>query len=276
MKSWDNIKKSEWREFVEKWRVLNPPWKPSVERVGLYRELIKKYVKGEKALVLGATPEIRDLLAKLKFKVTLLDISLPMVRAMTFLKKTKNKEKIIIGDWLKAKLNERYDLVIGDSVITNLLPSQYTKFFKQVQRFLKNDGIFISQGVFLSKPISKYRISIKQIINKAKNRPDYYRIYSNRAYDYLTWLVSHHKKRLANFGILNEIWRQKLKNGQISKKEFKLLDFNLPKDLTISFFTKKEFEKILCKFWQILDQTYEKSHRVYKDFYHIYVLKPKK
>ncbi len=275
MKSWDNIKKSEWRGFAEKWRALNPPYKPSRERIDIYHYLIKKYVKGNKALVLGATPEIRDLLAKLKFKVTLLDISLPMVRAMTFLKKTRNKEKIVIGNWLKARFNEKYDLVIGDSVINNLLPGQYTKFFKQVQRFLKNDGIFISQGVFLSKPISKHRISIKQIINKAKNRPDYYRIYSNKAYDYLTWSVSQTKKHLANFGTLNEIWRQKLENGQISKKEFKLLDFDLPEDLTISFFTKKEFERTLCKFWQILDQTHEKSHRVHKDFYRIYVLKKK-
>jgi len=275
MKSWDNIKKSEWRIFAKKWRALKPPYKPSRERIDLYRCLIKKYVKGNKVLILGATPEIRDLLAKLKFKVTLLDISLPMVRAMNSLKKTRNKEKIVIGNWLKTKFNEKYDLVIGDSVINNLLPSQYTKFFKQVQKFLKNDGIFIAQGVFLSKPINKHIISIKQIINKAKYRPDYYRIYSNRAYDHLTWSASHIKKHVGNFGTLNEIWRRKLKNEQISKKEFKLLDFNLPKDLTISFFTKKEFEKILCKFWQIIDQTHEKTHRVYKDFYHIYVLKKK-
>lgn len=274
-KSWAKIKKSEWRMFVENWKEIRPPWKPSMERVKIYRQLIKKYVKGDKALVLGATPEIRDLLAELKFNVTLLDINPEMVKAMTYLRKTKSKEKVVIDDWLTGNPGSEYDLVIGDSNVCNLLPEYYGKFFKQINGLLKDEGIFICQSAVSVKPLTEHRISIKEIIKKAKYKPDYYKNYLNRAYDYLKWAISHTKRNVINFGELNEIWRQKLKDGQISKKEFKLLDIGFPKKFIISFFSEKTFIRILRRNWRIISEKYEQTHRVYKDFYRIYVLKPR-
>lgn len=274
-KPWSKIKKAEWQGFVEVWKKLRPPWKPSAERVGIYRRLIKKYVKGDKALVLGATPEIRDLLAELKFKVTLLDINPGMVKAMTYLRKTKSKEKVVIGDWLTGNPGSGYDLVIGDSNVCNFLPAQYGKFFWQVNRLLKDKRVFICQNAVSAKPLAEHGISTKEIIKKARYKPDYYKNYLNRAYDSLKWAVSHAKRNVINWGELNEIWRQKLKDGQINKKEFKLLDFGFPKKLILSFFNEKTFIRILKGHWRIIDEKHEQTHRVYKNFYRIYVLKKK-
>ncbi len=274
-KPWAKIKKAEWQEFVKVWRNLRPPWKPSAERIRIYRQLIKKYVKGDKALVLGATPEIRDLLAELKFKVTLLDINPGMVKAMTYLRKTKSREKAVIGDWLTGNPGTEYDLVIGDSNICNLLTKFYGRFFRHVNELLKDKGVFICQSAVSAKPLAEHRISIREIIKKAKYKPDYYENYLNRAHDYLKWVVSHTKRNVVNWGELNEIWRQKLKDGQISKKEFKLLDFGLPKKLILSFLNEKTFIGILKRHWQIITEKHEQTHRVYKDFYRIYILKKK-
>ncbi len=274
MKSWAKIKKESWYQFAKNWAAIKPPWKPSPERVNLYSQLIKKYVKGDRALILGATPEVRDLLAKLKFKVTLLDISPEMVKATTFLRKTKSKEKIVIGNWLTKDLKQKYDLIIGDSVINNLKPKDHPRFLKRMRRLLKDNGIFICQMGILVKPISKINISLKKIINKAKYRPDYYQNYVNRAYDYWQCLMLRRHHSLVDWGYLNEIYRQKLKKGEISKKEFELLDFGLS-NLVASIPSEKDFILLLKKFWQIIDQDYERSHRVYKDFYRIYVLKPR-
>lgn len=274
MKSFNKIKGLEWQEMAAGWKCLQPPWKPSPERIKIYRQLINKYVSGRKALVLGATPEIRDLLAKMRFEVTIWDLSSIMVKAMTSLRKIKSKEKIIISDWLSCNLPSKYDLIIGDSSVCNLLPRQYSIFFQRINKFLKNDGIFICQNPVLSKPIKKIKISIEEIINKAKHRPNCYKNYLNRAYDYLKWSFFHTREHLVNWGELNEIYRQKLKKGEISKKEFKLLDFGFSK-LTLSFFKEREFKKILQRYWQIVEERYEREHRLYKDFYRIYLLKKK-
>lgn len=274
MKSWAKSKKSEWKKLAKTWAALKPPWKPSNERIKIYHEIIKKHVKRKEALLLGATPEIRDLLAKLKMKVTILDISPSMIRAMTSLKKKKNEENIVIGNWLTTKLDKKYNLVIGDSVVNNLSLKQVNRFFQQVKGFLKDDGIFICQIAVIAKPLEKISISTDDIIEKARKRPAYYKSYVNRAYDYCQWSVLHRRNKIINWGELNEIYRHKLKNKEISKKEFKLLDFNLP-DVRMLFLTKQEFEKMINPFWNIIEEKYEKEHKVSKDFYRIYILKPR-
>ncbi len=236
--------------------------------------MIKKYVKGKDVLVLGATPEIRDLLAELKMKVTVLDISPSMVKAMTSLKKYKNKENIIIDSWLTARLDKKYDLVIGDSVVNNVPLEKLDGFFYQVGNFLHNDGVFICQLAIIIKPLKKINISINKIINKARKSPAYYRVYADRAYDYCQWSALHRRHKVINWGELNGIYRHKLKDGKITGKEFGLLDFNLS-DVSILLLTGREFLKAVKLFWKIIKETYEKKHRVSKDFYRIYVLKKK-
>ena len=258
-----------------RWKRLQPPWKPSSERIRIYRQLIEKYALGNKALVLDATPEVRDLLAKMKFKVTVWDFSASMVKAMTSLKKMKSQERIIIGDWLTTKLPTKYDLIIGDSAVCNLLPKEYKTFFQRINKLLKDDGIFICQNPVSAKPRQKTKISIQEIINKLRNRPSYYKNYLNSAYDYLQWSFFHTQKNQVNFGELNEIYRQKFKDGEIIKKEFKLLDFDWSQRFIVSFFDREEFKKILNQYWQIIEETYERKHRVHRDFYQIYVLEKK-
>ena len=126
----------------------------------------------------------------------------------------------------------------------------------------------------MSKPRKRIKISVQEIINKAKEKPNYYRNYLNRADDYLKWGFFHTREHLIDWGELNEIYRQKLKKGEVSKKEFKLLDFGFSK-LTLSLFNEREFKKILKQYWQIIEETYERKHLLYKDFYRIYLLKKK-
>lgn len=275
MKSFKKIKKLEWQELASRWKRLQPPWKPSSERIKIYRELLNKYAPGRKTLVLGATPEIRDLLARMKFEVTILDFSPIMVKAMTSLRRIRSKERVVIGDWSTTDISSKYDLIIGDSAVCNLLPQQYHAFFQRVNKFLKNDGILICQNPVLSKSLKKIKISPQEIIDKAKRKPNSYKNYLNKAYDYLRWSFSHTRKHLVNFGELNEIYRQKLKQGEITKKEFNLLDFGLPKEFLLSFFNEKELKKILQCHWRIIKEIYEREHYVYKDFYRIYLLKKK-
>ncbi len=74
-------------------------------------------------MILGATCEIRDMLAKyVDVSVTLLDISEDMIEALGSLmtRKTDN-EKWVEGDWLDAPFEDNYfDAVFGDHVKSNI------------------------------------------------------------------------------------------------------------------------------------------------------------
>ncbi|MBD3313217.1 hypothetical protein GF345_02130, partial [Candidatus Woesearchaeota archaeon] len=70
----ETIKKEEWEDFLNHWHRLDHPVVPGRVSIDIYSKLIKKHVKGKKALLLGATWQIRDLLAELGFHVTVVDV----------------------------------------------------------------------------------------------------------------------------------------------------------------------------------------------------------
>ena len=79
------------------WNVyFTPPSRISREEAEKYNGWLKQKkdnCNAETALVLGATPEIRDILTKFNFKTTIVDINQEMIEAMNSLLKTKNPDE---------------------------------------------------------------------------------------------------------------------------------------------------------------------------------------
>lgn len=127
------------------------PGRPTPEEIAIYRSFCKKIIgnkKGAKALVLGATPQLRDMLSGLKCRTTLVDINPEMVHAMTTLLKRKPYKKEIKrrGNWLDTKLPEKsFDIIVGDAVIGNVGWEQQDKMLEEMRRILKGDGAFITR-----------------------------------------------------------------------------------------------------------------------------------
>jgi len=75
-----------WKSVAELWPDLKPPLRPSVGEIKIYEKFLKQVlpqIKSKQVLLFGATPEIRDLLAKYKFHLTLIDINPEMIKATT-------------------------------------------------------------------------------------------------------------------------------------------------------------------------------------------------
>lgn len=99
-------------------------------------------------LLLGATPEIRDMFAADKrFRVTLIDKTINMVLAMTNLMKAKNPDEIwVISYWQDAPIQPEYfDIVISDLVICNIFPDEHDVFISKIKSLLKKDGHWINR-----------------------------------------------------------------------------------------------------------------------------------
>ncbi|MBA3047562.1 methyltransferase domain-containing protein [Patescibacteria group bacterium] len=139
----------------------------------LYKYFFKKaiYNKQEpKILVLGATPELRDLVLGRNIPLMSVDQNARVADKMTGLMKYKNhpKETIVIGNWLDLPLPDNsIDFVMGDGISNNIAFLEHEELFLELQRILKSDGYILLRDIMLDK--NHPRRIIKEIISSYKN-----------------------------------------------------------------------------------------------------------
>ncbi|MDP1845678.1 MAG: class I SAM-dependent methyltransferase [Candidatus Moranbacteria bacterium] len=176
-----------WFQFWKIWNKIGPPWRPSVKEIKWWEKKIvelNKSNKNLKALVLGSTPEIRDMLAKNKIDTTLLDANQSMYEAMNkLIKKKNNREKLVVGNWLEMEkvLGEnRFDFVIGDAPHCNLAYKTWPRFFDGLYNVLKPGGYFMVGSITLE---FNERQTIEDLFNKYKRKKKYFKNFKNRLWE---------------------------------------------------------------------------------------------
>jgi len=141
-----------WKAYAARWqKYCTPPGRPSKQAMAMYRKFAKQSFSNLKrkprTLVLGATPEARDVLVGLKAEVSIIDFNMEMILAMTELVKKKNPNEIIVkANWLNMPFPPNYyDAVLGDLVLCNVPGPLQARFLKEVKRVLKPKGYFITK-----------------------------------------------------------------------------------------------------------------------------------
>lgn len=175
-----------WQDWSKLWSRVGPPWRPSVKDIKFWEKRIVELDRGRKLriLLLGTTPEIRDMLARHNISVTMLEVNEVMYEAMTKLRKSRNgEEKLVIGDWLKAdrifKKNS-FDIAIGDLPHCNVAFKKWPRFFENFYNVLKPGGLFFLATVTYSYP---ERQTIKQILEKYRKNKKYFANFKNRVWE---------------------------------------------------------------------------------------------
>ncbi len=278
------INKPSWKAYAKLYRQIMPPFSPSPAHCRLYEKVLKKVKKnsGNQGLILGCTPRFCDSLAKLKFKTTILDYSLEMIKAMDGLKKIKIKEKKVIGLWVRAGEYFEpgyFDAILGHAVTNNLLTiSLYKGFFKEMAKILKPSGCLILSVVFPAK----HPLTAEKMIETCRKKPEYFKNLNNKIYAwercaYGDFKFYDKKTCRAVLNAQTNFMNKKLKKGEITKKEYDLMVFpfyNNPHRAT--YFPPKIFEKFIKEYF-IIGKKYKEPHlhRAFTDFYKIYCLKKK-
>lgn len=261
-------KKEEWDDLAAKWKHYKAPIRPSKTRIKLFEKYIRKYVKGKKALVLGATPGLRDLLHRMGFNVTVVDINPLMIKAMGTLCKENVKEKVVVGNWLRFKSKEKFDLIVGDAPNFQFkTKKEHVAFYKKMHDLLKPDGY--SMQILMVNFLNK-KWTLKQIIDKIKKNPEFFRDYKKKAYAYLAYLGG--KGAVADCAKLEGDLLKKVKEGEITEKQRSLVNLNFGR-FVVLFLDNKDFRLIVKRFFKICEETYE-NHITDKSFYRLFVLKP--
>lgn len=140
-----------WKVQSKRWHFHGPPIRPSSEDIGTYSFFLEEKSDAQNILILGATPELRGILAR-KFPshvITVVDFSPEMYCATTKeLDVAKNlSEKWINSNWLTLSVpNQSFDIVIGDRVLEQCFSQKDERsFFSEIKRVLRPTGIFISR-----------------------------------------------------------------------------------------------------------------------------------
>lgn len=141
-----------WKRLAAHWKKLAPPMRPSKGDLKVYEAFLRRAIRGvrhPRILVMGATPEMRDLAHAHSAEVTVADFSSEMIKAMVGLmkyKKKTNEEVWVKGNWATLPLKAGYyDIILGDGVIDNVPWATHGQWLRHTRDLLKPDGAFITR-----------------------------------------------------------------------------------------------------------------------------------
>jgi len=249
--------------------------RPLQTTINYYEKMILTYLKQEPSLLYGGTPEIRTLFQKHNLKVTIVDCSELMVRAMGYLAHNRiplsENEYFVESDWLTIDPPiGKVSLAIGDDAINMVSWSDFPIFIQNVHKLLLDDGVFICR--LLIKPDDKFiDQNFFHVIDEFKND------YIKSRYDLVSRLnfICYDKK---NYSMG---WQQTIK--QLGKDRLDYLAFDSDLDFVGTFGfcnskfycpPKKEFEYLISDYFKILE-IFHPSEYEYCMYEPVYLLQKK-
>jgi len=272
-----------WKKFIKNWSRITSPGRPTKKETEIYRKfgLLRLKKKGTKVLVLGSTPEIRDMLAKHKnIQVYLIDINIDNSFAMSELmknRKAKEKEVWMKANWLTAPLPENYfDLIYGDFVVCNIPFKKQDKFLINIKTWLKKNGLFITRCETI-KPEYK-NLSFEKFCCLFENKPVNLKTI-NHFWELGVYLGEIGKENRFSPGVFYKHLRdylEKYPNKNV-EKILKTGGILYPLEWTWSLCMEKRIKSLFSRHFTIKREEFDpKINFFYPDWYPIYCLKPKK
>lgn len=264
-----------WKIFAEKYINAIKPSTPSHDDMKIVESEVKKVVdrlkdttktNGKiKALVLGCTFRYREVLTKFGIETTLTDLSEDMYKTNTYaIEKRKkvnikeSKEKLIITDWVTMQLNNKFEIILGDFVLSNIMIDQRYLFLENVKRHLADKGVFITRCC--NHP--KKRFDSRQIAKYYKNRPLNLKyvnelwpdIFYNYGYNPKTHLI-HNRKSYLKF-------KKAMKAYKYMDKWVKLFEEKIPTTKkTWAILKEEEQEKEFSNHFKIIKKHFSKDYK---------------
>lgn len=207
-----------WKKLSQRWqKYYTFPGRPSKSAIDNYRKFAKKVltgVKNPKILILGVTPELRDLVAEFKSaQVAAIDINLEMILAMTEIcKKCQSDEILVRGNWTSTPFTDNYfDVVMGDLVLANVPHKLQDQFLKEVARVLKPNGYFIQRIEVVCKNHKKE--TVDELFEKYAKIP-MTKSQAMEMFCHFRKMIFDAKNKTIDIAKLKKLWSEWWKNNQ--------------------------------------------------------------
>ena len=155
-----------WGRQSYSWKRAVPPVRPSAGDLKIYKQFLKEHKGVKRVLILGSTPELREMVAsETNATIYVADESFPMLAGMLKFAPRADplKEKWIKDDWVTLPFPPKFfDVILGDVVLHQVTPEREQSFLQHMAHLLQNDGVFITRLFFLDK--SFFNKSVDSIV----------------------------------------------------------------------------------------------------------------
>jgi len=273
------LKWRNWENVASKWDVYTSPFRPSEGDINNYERILKKLYKKEKILILGSTPELRDICVKTNARVIVADFSSSMIKEMRRFSENSSawREKWVIGDWLSLNNffeNNYFDVILGDLVLRNIEKEKQEKFLYIVSKLLTNKGFFITRIHFINEDLLKSDANF--IIKDAFDKYLFWGqrlledLITSRLFDKNTNFDTKEINKNSFFADVNDYLRKSARN-----EEEKFILKNILKKwggkMTWTQRTSKEIDDLLANYFTIRDLKIAFDYQD-SEFYPVYLL----
>lgn len=262
VKSWN-------AQLANVWTKMVGPSRPTCSELNIYLKYIRELQlirkRKLKMLVLGSTPEFRDLGFEESMDVTVIDCNIDYHQKINREIRHKvalEKEKIQIKKWQEIDDYAEYDIIIGDLITGNIKPIELEEFLKRVADALLPGGFYLGKSFYQLK-----EYSIKQpkdIVKKYYEHPAYHP-YSTMIYDFSILCL---EDDMLYFDKMFKIIRELYTSGVMDDETFEYFkNIGLDNEMKFSFYIPplETYLDLLSKYMSI--ETIEYSNEVYaKEF----------
>ena len=148
-----------WEKQADYWDLVPSPVRPSRNELAAYRTFWNTIPRKKRILILGSTPELRDLAAEEEgARVYVADFSPRMMLGMSKFTRRADplKEKWVKDNWLELAFPERFfDVVLGDLVLQQFPPELEGRFLGKVSSLVADHGVFLGRFHFLDDRVRR-------------------------------------------------------------------------------------------------------------------------
>lgn len=148
----DRYEFAKWDALARSWSNFLSPCRPDKEDLEAIQEHLQRRISnGEpcgRLLILGSTPEFRDLIPQMGIDVTIIDQNQSMVDFMQRLQLAPNsKETVVLEDWFSylPKAEKQFDVILCDLTQSNIPYDKRQEFYRSVASALVPGGEFIDR-----------------------------------------------------------------------------------------------------------------------------------
>ena len=136
-------------DIASKWKNFHPPIRPSKDDLAVFekylQEKIKQKGKSLKLLILGSTPELRDLAKEHGIVPIVCDYSKENYDALGMLCKKEGKELFVNCDWRELHLPEPVDLVFCEASFNMVNKEDLRKVLSNAMKIISNNGLIVAK-----------------------------------------------------------------------------------------------------------------------------------
>lgn len=246
--SWNNYLARTWDKYL-------PPIRPYFEELSVFKYYIQQYLKNNSTkpeiLILGSTPELRDVVYEFEIIPTVVDFSVENYTGMSLLRRMRGEDSFVEKNWLDLTDKDgRFDFIFSEAAFNVLPKASAKKMYRIASELLKNNGLIISKEWirFSNKPYT-----IEHLVEKYRNSINTYGFYSFICIPLMLIFYDYKNERITLKDLDNGA-QGLLRAGLITQKEYETIGIHEYQNVELELYIPEiyEFEKDMKEYLDLL------------------------